>query len=127
VTDVDRRYPDAQRFSFGDSPRMADELLALVLAGVKTATCGPLQDFPQGSPKRPVVGRRDVVLDGAGRPRAVIETTEVEERRFDEVDARFARDEGEGFLTVEDWRRAHAAYFGRAGHDTSDMTQSGRR
>lgn len=27
-----------ERFSFGDSPEMADELLALVLAGKKTAT-----------------------------------------------------------------------------------------
>lgn len=54
----------AVTFSFGDSPAMADELLALVLAGAKTATCGALRDFPEGSPARPVVGRRDIVLDG---------------------------------------------------------------
>jgi broad specificity phosphatase PhoE len=33
-------YASAQNFSFGDSPTMADELLALVIAGTKTATCG---------------------------------------------------------------------------------------
>ncbi|MGL4240942.1 MAG: ASCH domain-containing protein, partial [Beijerinckiaceae bacterium] len=107
---LEEQYPQAERFSFGDSPAMADELLALVIAGMKTATCGPLRDFPDGSAKRPVVGRRDIVLDGLGRPAAVIETTEITERRFDEVDERFAYDEGEGFRTLEDWRNGHAGY-----------------
>ena len=80
----------AVTFSFGDSPEMADELLALVLAGIKTATCGALRNFPDGSPDKPVVGRRDVVLDGKGRRAAVIETIEVVIRRFDEVDEAFA-------------------------------------
>jgi uncharacterized protein YhfF len=30
---------DLESFAFGDSPALADELLALVLAGKKTATC----------------------------------------------------------------------------------------
>jgi uncharacterized protein YhfF len=30
---------DLKTFAFGDSPALADELLALVLAGKKTATC----------------------------------------------------------------------------------------
>ena len=30
---------DLETFAFGDSPALADELLALVLAGKKTATC----------------------------------------------------------------------------------------
>ena len=38
-------YEDAVTFQFGDSPELADELLALVLAGAKTATCGALRDF----------------------------------------------------------------------------------
>jgi hypothetical protein len=35
-------YAGAVTFSFGDNPALADELLALVLAGRKTATCGAL-------------------------------------------------------------------------------------
>ena len=34
-----------QSWSFGDSPGLADELLALVLMGKKTATCGALRDY----------------------------------------------------------------------------------
>ncbi|MBS3651246.1 ASCH domain-containing protein [Pseudaminobacter sp. 19-2017] len=108
-------YASAITFSFGDSPEMADELLALVIAGTKTATCGALRDFPEDSPARPVVGRRDVVLDGQGRRAAVIETVEVTLRRFDEVDESFAFDEGEGFRTLTDWRAGHQRFFERNG------------
>jgi uncharacterized protein YhfF len=113
---------DAVTFSFGDSPVLADELLRLVLAGTKTATCGALRDFaPAGGEAMPVVGRRDVVLDGQGRRAAVIETVEVSLRRFDEVDAQFAFDEGEGDRSQEYWRRAHRAYFERNGGFSPDM------
>ena len=77
--------------------------------------------FPEGSDARPQVGRRDVVLDGRGRPAAVIETVEVTVRRFVEVDERFAFDEGEGFRTLVDWREGHRAYFERNGGFSPDM------
>jgi uncharacterized protein YhfF len=121
MNDVDRRYANAITFSFGDSPKMADELLALVIAGVKTATCGALRDFPDGAPDKPQVGRRDVVLDGQGRPAAIIETLEVTIRRFDEMDEQFAHDEGEGLRTLADWRAGHEAYFARNGGFSLDM------
>ncbi len=114
-------YASAQTFAFGDSPEMADELLALVIAGTKTATCGALRDFPDGSPDRPVVGRSDVVLDGNGHRAAVIETLEVTIRRFDAVDEAFAHDEGEGFRTLADWRKGHQEYFERNGGFSPDM------
>lgn len=113
-------YADAVTFAFGDSPELADELLALVVSGRKTATCGALRDFG-GSEPVPVVGRRDVVLDGRGRHAAVIETVEAVVRRFDEVDADFARDEGEGDLSFEYWRDVHRAYFERNGGFSPDM------
>ena len=105
-----------ETFSFGDNPALADELAELVLAGKKTATCwaaeqGLLTD----------VGKRMVVLDGAGRPRAVIETVELTQHRFPDVDAAFANDEGEGDRTLASWRRAHEAYFTRLGQFTPDM------
>jgi uncharacterized protein YhfF len=100
---------------------MADALLALVIAGKKTATCGALRDYPEGSEDMPVVGRRDVVLDGQGRPAALIETFEVTIRRFDEMDEQFAHEEGEGLRTLADWRAGHEAYFTRNGGFSPDM------
>ena len=48
------------RFSFGDTPELKDSLLALVLAGKKTATCGALRDYGQGGETMPAeeVARR---------------------------------------------------------------------
>lgn len=98
---------------FGDSPGLADELAALVLDGVKTATCSTLWEWEaEGSPT-PEVGLKTIVLGGDNRPLCIIETTEVTVRPYDEVDAQFAADEGEGDRSLDYWRTAHWRYFAR--------------
>jgi uncharacterized protein YhfF len=116
VSTVPEQYRGLRSFAFGDSPRLADELLALVLKGVKTATCST-EDEPNTS----TPGERWIVLDGRGTPRCVIETTEVTYRRFGEVDAAFAHEEGEGDRSLAYWRDAHRRYFGRQGKFSEDM------
>ena len=106
-----------ETFSFGDSSQMADELGALVVAGTKTATCWAAL---QGQLTE--VGKQMVMLDGQGRAWAIIETVELSQRRFDEVDAALAYDEGEGDRTLEDWRDGHRRYFTREGTFAPDMT-----
>ena len=113
---VPEAYRSLRSFAFGDSPALADELLDLVLRGVKTATCST-EDEPNLS--KP--GERWIVLDGAGHPRCVIESTEVTFRRYGEVDAAFAHDEGEGDRSLAHWREAHRNYFSRLGKFSEDM------
>ena len=113
---IPERYQHLRAFAFGDSPELADELLALVIKGVKTATCST-EDEPNTS----APGERWVVLDGRGEPRCVIESTEVTYRHFNEIDAAFAHDEGEGDRSLACWRGAHRAYFGRLGRFSEDM------
>jgi uncharacterized protein YhfF len=103
------------RFSFGDSPALADEL-AVVLARRKRATCRAVSDGPITS-----VGKRMVMLDGTGIPRAVLETVELVQRQFGEIDEAFAFDEGEGDRTLTYWRTAHQRYFERQGTFSPDM------
>src|SRR4051794_11733231 len=100
-------------WAFGDSPQMADELGALVLAGVKTATAGLAWEDEHFGWVKPVAGAKSIILDGAGQPLCVIEMTAVAYLPFDAVDAGFARLEGEGFAGVDDWREAHWRYFAR--------------
>ena len=104
------------QFSFGDGPELADELAALVLAGKKSTTCWAAREGPKTR-----VGKQWVVLNGAGVPVAVIETIELTQRRFDEVDEAFAFDEGEDDRTLASWRRAHRNYFGRQGTFAPNM------
>jgi uncharacterized protein YhfF len=112
---VPEKYRGLQSFAFGDGPTLADELLDLVIKGVKTATCST--EDQSSTP-----GARWIVLDGRGEPRCVIETTEVTYRRYSEVDAAFAHDEGEGDRSLAYWRQAHRNYFGRLGKFNEDMT-----
>ena len=51
----------------------------------------------------------------------MIETVELAQRRFGEVDAAFAFDEGEGDRTLAYWRAAHERYFTRLGQFAPDM------
>jgi len=98
-----------ESFAFGDSPELADELVALVLEGKKRATCWAVVEGMKGAE----IGEQMVVRDGAGRPRAVVQTLELKQRRFDEVDEQFAFDEGEGDRSLAYWRGAHQRYFTR--------------
>jgi uncharacterized protein YhfF len=113
---IPKAYQGLRSFAFGDSPALADELLELVLKGVKTATCST-EDEPNMS--KP--GERWIVLDGRGHPRCVIESTEVSFRRYGEVDTAFAHDEGEGDRSLAYWRSAHRRYFERLGRFSEDM------
>jgi uncharacterized protein YhfF len=111
-----KTWQGLETFTFGDSSRMADELGALVVAGTKTASCWSVTQGPITH-----VGKQMVMLDGGGRPWAIIETVELTQRRFDEVDASLAYDEGEGDRTLEDWRDGHRRYFTREGTFAPDM------
>ena len=108
---------ELESFSFGDSPELANELLELVLAAEKTATCWAASEGDKGV----AVAKRWVVKDGQGRPSAILETVELSRRRFGDMDAAFAHDEGEGDRSLESWRRAHTAYFTRRGEFSPDM------
>jgi uncharacterized protein YhfF len=110
------RWCDLETFTFGDGPELAEWLGALVLEGRKTATCWAAEDGQQTE-----VGKFMVMLDGEGRPRAVIETLELTQSRFDEVDELFAFEEGEGDRTLAYWREAHQRYFTRRGQFSEDM------
>ncbi|HEY2356490.1 MAG TPA: ASCH domain-containing protein [Phenylobacterium sp.] len=109
-------WSSLESFSFGDSPQMADDLLASVLAGEKTATCWSVAEG-----ELTTVGKRMVVKDGAGEPRVVLETVELTQRRFDAVDEAFALAEGEGIRSLQDWRDSHQRYFARNGGFSPDM------
>lgn len=98
-------------WSFGAGPEDADELLALVLAGTKTATSTAVRDFERTGEAVPSEGDLSIITDGAGRPRALIQTTAVREVPFGDVDAEHAAAEGEGDLSLEHWRDVHRRFF----------------
>lgn len=98
---------------FGDNPALADELGSLVLSGRKSATCSAVWNYEANREPFPQVGALWLVLDGRNEPMCVVETIEVTIRAFNEVDADFARAEGEDDLSLESWREGHKRFFTR--------------
>ncbi len=96
---------------FGFPGPLRDQLVAAVLAGVKTAGTGLLEEYLRDGSGVEEVGRRELVVDSDGRGVAVVETVEVEVKRMGDVDLQFAIDEGESFETVENWYAAHVRFF----------------
>ena len=83
------------------------QLVDAVLRGDKTATAGLREE--QDDLVWP--GQRSLLLGYDDEPVGVVEITEVQVVRAGDVDLQFARDEGEGFETVADWREAHERFF----------------
>ena len=102
---------DLESFSFGDSPAAADECLELVLIGIKTASCWAASE----GLKCLEVGKRWIVKDGQGRPRAIVETVELTRRRFEEADEALAYNGREGDRSLEYWRQLYTDYLTRQG------------
>ena len=98
---------------WGDSSEMADELGALIVQGTKTATCSALWEWESEGNSIPEEGYLTIALDGRGEPLCVVETIELSIQKYNEVDANFAREEGEGDLSLNYWRDAHRNYFSR--------------
>ncbi|RAK52732.1 ASCH domain-containing protein [Phenylobacterium deserti] len=59
--------------------------------------------------------------DGAGRPRLVLRTTKLSERRLADVDAASAADEGEADQSLSGWRETHRDNLTRNGDFAPDM------
>ena len=98
-------------WAFGATPDEADALLALVLAGDKTATAGALWDYEADGEDLPEPGALAIVTDGRGIPHALISTTQVDVVPFDEVSAEHAFLEGEGDRSLATWRQVHERFF----------------
>ncbi len=103
--------PTPEAWGFGNTPRMADELGALVVQGVKTATSSLVWEYESDGEPIPKAGELSIILNGEGMPICLIETVEVEIKPFHAVGARHAFEEGEGDRSLAYWRDVHWRYF----------------
>ncbi|MCS5498131.1 ASCH domain-containing protein [Cnuibacter physcomitrellae] len=109
VGDLPETPPEA--WAFGATAEQAEDLLALVLAGTKTATASSVWDYEFDGEPLPADGDYSIVLDGHGVARAVIRTVAVTIVPFDEVSEAHAHAEGEGDRTLAWWRDAHERFW----------------
>jgi uncharacterized protein YhfF len=101
--------------NFGSKPETEERLAALILAGRKRATV-----WNGLSPNETAPGMLWRVT-ARGLDVATIETLSVEQRRFCDIDAGFAFEEGEGDRSLEFWRIVHEQHFRDEGSFAPDM------
>ena len=80
-----------------------------MLRGEKTATAG----LPEPGEDHGAAGDRCLLLGFDDEPVGIVELTDVRIVPAGEIDLQFARDEGEGFESVDEWREAHERFFER--------------
>jgi uncharacterized protein YhfF len=98
---------------FGDSPELADELIAFVTDGPKRATAGLVAAYAADGDPLARIGSHWVACDGSGAPRVVLRTRELRVGPLSSVDAQFAWDEGEYDRSLESWLDGHRRFFAR--------------
>jgi uncharacterized protein YhfF len=97
------------------------KLVAAVLRGDKIATASLREEYvPHTNEQLPQPGESSLLLGYDDEQLGVVTTTEFQVVRAADVDLQFARDEGEGFETVEQWRSAHERFW--SDHEITDDT-----
>ena len=111
---------DLPAFELGHArTELRRQLVDAVLRGEKTSTAGLLDEYEGDNTTPEPAGARAALLGYDDEPVAVIEVTEARVVPATEIDEQFARDEGEGYESVDEWRDAHERFFGRSiGPDT---------
>jgi uncharacterized protein YhfF/predicted kinase len=98
-------------FFFGAPGFMSSKLAHLVAKGEKRLTAGWVASHLKSGMPIPEKGWVSIVTDGFGVPIACIETEAVDRIPFKDVTEAMAIREGEGDLTLEDWRAGHWDYW----------------
>jgi uncharacterized protein YhfF len=98
-------------FCFGSGARMAAKLGHLVTNGQKRGTAGWAKSHEKTKTPIPEAGGTSLVTDGFGLPLCFIETADVKLIKFKDVTDRMAKIEGEGDLSLEDWKRGHLNFW----------------
>jgi uncharacterized protein YhfF len=88
---------------------LRDQLVAAILARDKTTTTSLAVEYD--SERLPRCGLREVIVDSAGQPAALIETTAVRVLRLGDIDLAHVLGEGEGYASVADWRAGHERFW----------------
>jgi uncharacterized protein YhfF len=110
--DIDRSAA-YQTWYFSNNSASARELAELVISLKKTATASQVSVNEIEPEKAPIDDGYSVITSFEGEPLCVIKTIEIRHVPFNDVDAQFAFDEGEGDQTLHDWLKAHSEYFTR--------------
>lgn len=107
-----------EAYRFGNDEESANQLAALVLAGKKRGTSSLYDLYEIEDEKLPAVNDYSIILNWEGEAQCIIQNTSVFLVPFNEVTSEFAKQEGEGDLSLDYWRSVHRKFFVEAINET---------
>jgi len=115
------------QFGWADDNGLGDMLIRQIIAGLKTATCSPKEDYTAEELRALYAspGQLSTVVDKAGVPRCNVGIRAVYDTLFGQPDPRLVRGEGNG-EDVEAFKRDHHeswdAWLATLGRTLTDET-----
>jgi uncharacterized protein YhfF len=83
----------------------------LVLKGVKRASCGLKIMYDLKKEFFPEINELTIITNWDKQPICVVKTIDLSFRKFKDIDAEWAKYEGEGDQSLEQWKETHSDYF----------------
>lgn len=108
---VKKTMPEA--WYFCDNEKDANECATLVKEGIKQATSTSLWWYKKNEATLPKVGDIYIITTWDGKASAIIQTTQVDQVPYSEIDSNYAKIEGEGDKSLTYWRKVHWDYYSR--------------
>jgi len=101
---------------------MRQRLNQLILDGHKRATAGLLLEYVREGEELEFEGELLALVDDDTRRVATVAVVDVQTTPFIEVPWRFARAEGEGDESLDEWREEHRRFWTAEGETIDDQT-----
>jgi uncharacterized protein YhfF len=111
LPEEERHQPYYEAESWGNSAELADRIAALVLSGVKTTTSRLEWEREKSNDPTEKIGDRSIVLNARQEPICIIEVTDIFIRPFDQVNAAFVYQYGEGSRDMDFWNKDMWEYY----------------
>ena len=111
LPEAERHLTYYEAASWGNSDELADRIAALVLSGVKTTTSRLEWERAKSNDPVEKIGDKSIVLDAKQGPVCIIEVVDIFMKPFDQVDAAFVYQYGEGSRDMGFWNNNMWDYY----------------
>ncbi|MEO8608323.1 MAG: ASCH domain-containing protein [Chloroflexota bacterium] len=111
LPEAERNLTYYEAASWGNSDELADTIATAILSGVKTTTSRLEWEREKSNDPSEKIGDISIVLDGKQRPVCIVEVVDLFIKPFDQVEAAFVYQYGEGSRDMDFWNMNMWDYY----------------
>jgi uncharacterized protein YhfF len=111
LPEAERQQTYYEAASWGNSDELADTIAALIHAGVKTTTSQLAWEREHSTDPVEQIGDKSIVLDSKQTPICIVQVTDIFIKPFNQADADFVYNYGEGSRDMDFWNNNMWEYY----------------